>query len=149
METGNLVRFSNERDGGPVHRITRVAADGMVELNDMGGLFAPCLFVLADDIADIPCRVGTARPDDLRYAARTCNHLGQIERDILFLAADEIECLRRALTETAYERLEELKGAFVAGCCATLSWCNAGMPTDDLEEAGYDYARTFLAKAGE
>lgn len=37
---------------------------------------------------------------------------------------------------------------FVAGCCATLSWCKAGMPQDDLDEAGYDYARTAIAKAG-
>lgn len=35
---------------------------------------------------------------------------------------------------------EALKDAFVAGCCAVLTWTNSGMPQDDLDEAGYDYA---------
>lgn len=48
---------------------------------------------------------------------------------------------------TTDERREELKSAFVAGCCATLSWCDAAMPQDDLDEAGYDYARKTLATA--
>lgn len=54
MKIGNLVRFVHEKKGGPVHRIVSVMADGMVELNDMGGYFAPHLFVMADDIANIP-----------------------------------------------------------------------------------------------
>lgn len=49
-----LVRFKHERDGGPVHRVVSVMHDGAVELNDMDGYFAPRLFSLADDIADIP-----------------------------------------------------------------------------------------------
>lgn len=54
MKPGTLVRFNHERDGGPVRRVASVAPDGMVELEDMGGFFAPHLFEIADDIADIP-----------------------------------------------------------------------------------------------
>ena len=54
LSVGQMVRFNHERDGGPVRRITNVAEDGMVELHDMGGVFAPHLFQVADDIADIP-----------------------------------------------------------------------------------------------
>lgn len=54
MKIGDLVRFNHERDGAPVHRIVSVMSDGMVEINDMGGYFAPHLFVPADDIAEIP-----------------------------------------------------------------------------------------------
>jgi len=53
-EQGMLVRFNHEREGGPVHRVASIDKDGMVELHDMGGFFAPHLFVIADDIADIP-----------------------------------------------------------------------------------------------
>lgn len=42
------------------------------------------------------------------------------------------------------ERTEELKTAFVAGCCAVLTWTHSGMPQDDLDEAGYDYAASVL-----
>lgn len=44
---GTLVRFNHERKGGPVHRIASVARDGMIELEDMGGFFAPHLFECA------------------------------------------------------------------------------------------------------
>jgi hypothetical protein len=54
MKIGDLVRFNHERNGGPVHRIASVTHDGMVELHDMGGYFAPHLFEIATDIADIP-----------------------------------------------------------------------------------------------
>lgn len=54
MKPGTLVRFAHERDGGPVHRVFGVGVDGMIELDDMGGFFAPHLFVIADDIGDIP-----------------------------------------------------------------------------------------------
>lgn len=54
MKPGTLVRFNHERDGGPVHRVFGVGVDGMIELDDMGGFFAPHLFVIADDIGDIP-----------------------------------------------------------------------------------------------
>lgn len=42
------------------------------------------------------------------------------------------------------ELTEHLKSAFVAGCCAVLTWTNSGMPQDDLDEAGYDYAASAL-----
>lgn len=54
MKIGDLVRFAHEKDGGPVHRIVSVMFDGMVEIHDMGGYFAPHLFVAADDVAEIP-----------------------------------------------------------------------------------------------
>ena len=50
FERGTLVRFNHEQDGGPVRRIASIAPDGMIELEDMGGFFAPHLFVIADDI---------------------------------------------------------------------------------------------------
>jgi hypothetical protein len=50
---GDLVRFAHERDSGPVHRVVRIAGDGMVELHDMGGLFAPHLFEVVTFIAGI------------------------------------------------------------------------------------------------
>jgi hypothetical protein len=56
-----LVRFANEKDGGPVHKVVAVDRDGMVELNDMGGWFGPHLFAIADDIGGIPPSV----PPDL------------------------------------------------------------------------------------
>lgn len=40
---------------------------------------------------------------------------------------------------------EHLKSAFVAGCCAVLTWTHSGMPQDDLDEAGYDYATAVLS----
>lgn len=62
-------------------------------------------------------------------------------------AAAPTDCSR--VTDAAMvsidERRENLKRAFVAGCCAVLSWTNAGMPQDDLDEAGYDYAASVLA----
>lgn len=57
FKPGNLVRFCNEGDGAPVHRVASVMQDGMIELHDMGGYFAAGLFTLADDIADIPISV--------------------------------------------------------------------------------------------
>lgn len=54
LQKFQLVRFGHERNGGPVHRIVSVMADGMVELHDMGGYFAPHLFAIADDVAAIP-----------------------------------------------------------------------------------------------
>lgn len=57
LKPGDLVRFAHERDGGPVHRVVRIDVHDMIELADMVGWFAPPLFVLADDIADIPPKV--------------------------------------------------------------------------------------------
>lgn len=54
MKIGDLVRFNHEKNGGPVRRVVSVMADGMIEIHDMGGYFAPHLFVEADDIGDIP-----------------------------------------------------------------------------------------------
>ena len=54
LHLGTLVRFAHERNGGPVHRVVSVMQDGMIEIHDMGGYFAPHLFVIADDIGDIP-----------------------------------------------------------------------------------------------
>lgn len=45
------------------------------------------------------------------------------------------------------DRREDLKAAFVAGCCAVLTWTNSGMPQDDLDEAGYDYAASVVSAA--
>lgn len=58
MKIGDLVRFNHEQDGGPVHRIVSVMSDGMVEIHDIGGYFAPHLFAAADDVADIPPKLG-------------------------------------------------------------------------------------------
>lgn len=55
LKQGTLVRFAHEQEGGPVHRIVSVMHDGMVELHDMGGHFAPHLFAVADDIGGILC----------------------------------------------------------------------------------------------
>lgn len=54
LKIGDLVRFNHERCGGPVHRVFSVMSDGMIEIHDMGGYFAPHLFVVADDVAAIP-----------------------------------------------------------------------------------------------
>jgi hypothetical protein len=51
---GKIVRFAHEQNGGPCHRVIARDALGMVELEDMGGFFAPHLFVVADDVAEIP-----------------------------------------------------------------------------------------------
>lgn len=72
----DLVRFAHEKDGGPVHRIGSVMSDGMIQLQDMAGYFAPHLFVKADDIADIPLggelvsRSGWRDGDEIELAAR-------------------------------------------------------------------------------
>lgn len=49
-----LVRFAHEKNAGPIHKVIAVNQDGAVELHDMDGLFAPHLFVIADDIRGIP-----------------------------------------------------------------------------------------------
>lgn len=73
------VRFGHEKNGGPVHIVVAASMDGMVELNDMGGWFAPHLFVIADDIGGIPPNPSAAVLDDpqkiiesLRDALRWC-----------------------------------------------------------------------------
>lgn len=54
LTLGTLVRFYSERAGGPVHRVVSVMSDGMIELHDRGGYFAPHLFEVADDVGGIP-----------------------------------------------------------------------------------------------
>ena len=75
----DLVRFANQRDGGPVHRVVSVMFDGMIELHDMGGYFAPHLFAIADDIGGIPgsCPVdrGGRRDDCAAWPACACSEL--------------------------------------------------------------------------
>lgn len=63
MKIGDLVRFANEKDGGPVHRVVSVMSDSLIELHDYGGYFAPHLFVEADDVADIPVSDQTLHAD--------------------------------------------------------------------------------------
>jgi hypothetical protein len=63
MKNGDLVRFNHERDGGPVHKVVSVMADGMIEIHDMGGYFASHLFAIADDVAAIPPDMKTAEED--------------------------------------------------------------------------------------
>jgi hypothetical protein len=58
----DLVRFNHEKNGGPVHRVVSVMPDGMIEIHDIGGYFAPHLFTPADDVADIPSPPTTAHP---------------------------------------------------------------------------------------
>jgi hypothetical protein len=68
----DLVRFVNEIDGGPVHRVVSVMHDGMVELHDMGGYFAPHLFAVADDVAAIPPDPPLSEIVRLRAAVAYC-----------------------------------------------------------------------------
>jgi len=37
-----------------------------------------------------------------------------------------------------------LKNAFVAGCREALIWTRCGVPQDDLDEAGYEYAKAVI-----
>lgn len=65
MKIGDLVRFNHEREGGPVYRVASVMRNGMVELHDLGGYFAPHLFVAAgipviEKIAALMLRNGIA-----------------------------------------------------------------------------------------
>ncbi len=70
LKRGTLVRFNHERDGGPVRRIVSVAPDGMIELEDMDGFFAPHLFEIAEGIADIPPSSGYIDPEDILEGAQ-------------------------------------------------------------------------------
>lgn len=65
--------------------------------------------------------------------------------DAWMLLRDHGLALIEAVEGREDERREELKTAFVAGCCAVLTWTHSGMPQDDLDEAGYDYASQILA----
>lgn len=39
---------------------------------------------------------------------------------------------------------EQVKAAYVAGCCAALTWMNAGMPMDDIVKASDEYVESVL-----
>lgn len=95
MKIGNLVRFANEKSGGPVHRVVSVMHDGMIEIHDMGGYFAPHLFVVADDIAEIPpsrTLPAFTKESLIEWADKIDNRLGPISgRD-----ADNLAVLLRA-----------------------------------------------------
>jgi hypothetical protein len=56
-----------------------IAYDGLIELHDMGGLFAPHLFVPADDVADIP---PPAMPADWH---RLVDRIAELKRQIAAL----------------------------------------------------------------
>lgn len=84
--------------------------------------------------------------------------IAALEAEIERREADRVEqvfariaanLLAQSATERAEaaedERHEALKTAFVAGCCAALTWTHSGMPQDDLDEAGYDYATSVRA----
>lgn len=46
------------------------------------------------------------------------------------------------LVETE-ELIEVARQAYLAGCCAVLTWTHSGMPQDDLDEASYDYVASL------
>lgn len=122
MKIGDLVRFNHEQNGGPVHRIASVMSDGMVELHDMGGYFAPHLFALADDIADIPPspplpaytkesltewadkidgRIGPISGRDADALARLLRATAMRMRQLQTDRDDQDRALRDAISETA------------------------------------------------
>lgn len=56
FKVGDLVRFNHEKANGPDRRIVSVSPDGMIELEDMAGYFAPHLFTAANDTVRCPER---------------------------------------------------------------------------------------------
>lgn len=102
MKIGNLVRFAHEQNGGPVHRVVSVMDDGMVEVHDIGGYFAPHLFVAADDIAGIPLD-GQAEPSPVEEDWDALAHvrfLRQRGHGSSGYTADLIEHLHEIATES-------------------------------------------------
>lgn len=63
-------------------------------------------------------------------------------------AKDCRAAVSKALAEKDAEIEGRLKDAFVAGCCAVLTWTHSAMPQDDLDEAGYDYVANLRATTG-
>lgn len=49
IKAGDRVRFNTESETGPDRRVVSVTRDGMLELHDMTGHFAPHLFVVVTD----------------------------------------------------------------------------------------------------
>lgn len=105
MNIGDLVRFHHEAKGGPVHRVIEVAHDGMVLLHDMCGYFAPHLFVVADDIADIP----PGRPDLPVYTEDTLvEWADKIDGRIGPISGRDADAIARLLRVTA-ARMRQLR----------------------------------------
>ena len=86
----DLVRFAHEAKGGPVHRVVSVMHDGMVELHDMGGYFAPHLFAVAGDVAAIPPDPPLSEIVRLRAAVAYCRM--RLKRDAYRDTLDAILC---------------------------------------------------------
>lgn len=101
LPVGALVRFANEANGGPVHRVVQVDASGMVELHDMGGFFAPHLFAATDDIADIPPTIEMPLSDANDLDA-VVHELG-IE-DTAITPAEAVRALKAELEEATLAR---------------------------------------------
>lgn len=93
----------------------------------------------------------TVQPDGLPDSAEGCPTCGALPCDWVSDLRAQLAASQRAVVE-ARDALEgEMKTAFVAGCCAVLTWTHSGMPQDDLDEAAYDYVasrRALLPKEG-
>lgn len=106
---GKLVRFVNEQDGGPVHRVDAISPDGMVWLDDMEGWFASHLFVVADDIVDRP--LGGLVPGDKRMADLETALRDLLEVSFPGVGADpDTEKYLRQKYDEAVERAKRLLG---------------------------------------
>jgi hypothetical protein len=96
-----LVRFNHEKDGGPVHRIVSVMSDGMVEIHDIGGYFAPHLFAVADDIGDIPPSIEIPL-SDVNELDAVVHELGIEDSDTT--PAEAVRALKEELEEATLAR---------------------------------------------
>lgn len=83
--------------------------------------------------------------EDLERLLAEEGHFPRNKRSVDVLVLAQLLAAAREGEEAKDELQYQLKDAFVAGCCAVLTWTHSGMPQDDLDEAGYDYATTFLA----
>ena len=103
MKIGDLVRFNHEKNGGPVRRVVSVMADGMIEVHDMGGYFAPHLFVVADDIGDIPPN----RPLPVYTTETLVEWADKIDSRLGPISGRDADALARLLRATA-ARIQQL-----------------------------------------
>lgn len=78
-----------------------------------------------------------------RLNATACDLIIELLQEVRSLRLD-LTRAREAQGELLDDERARLKDAFVAGCCAVLTWTHSGMPQDDLDEAGYDYAASVL-----
>lgn len=159
FKLGSLVRFWSERDGGPVHRVTAVASDGMVLLNDMGGWFAPHLFAFADDIADIPPMTQPDAPAPEHsptpcYAAQARHHAIDLAQCSILAGNSAIErCMAEAARvlahmSNAYEANQQTIAALVEALhnARVLLSALTG-PDDEIAQATIRAADAALALA--